>query len=70
MCMLALLIRFSAKRVGGEPSSPVAVVPDALEHPKFRQVRHPGTGHYIICRRDAVAVMRDRRMSDPPMVIE
>ncbi|EPT02774.1 hypothetical protein FOMPIDRAFT_1159826 [Fomitopsis schrenkii] len=53
----AFLLRFSAKRM---PSGPVVVVPDALEHPKFRQAQRPGTGHYVICRKDAIAVMRDR----------
>ena len=65
----AFLLRFSARRVVSDASSPVAVVPDALEHPKFRQVKRPGTGHYIICRRVAVAVMRERRTLNLSMVM-
>lgn len=67
--MTAFLLRFSAKRVHNGLSSPVVVVPDALEHPTFRQAHLPGTGHYIVCRKDAIAVMRERRMSRPPMTL-
>ena len=50
-------MRITASQLG---QTALTVFPDGLEHPKFRG-RKSGRAHYIVCRKDAVEELAERK---------
>lgn len=58
------MIRVATFRLPSHRGSQITILPDGLEHPKFRG-RRSGEGHYIVCWNEVADAAVQKGMSIP-----